>query len=674
MGTPNANAAEAHDQADEITDELEKGTPLLDGQFTIESFLNAGGFGITYLARDSLDRTVVVKECFPSTLCRRKNQSVQPRSRANLKDLRTVIERFALEARSLAKVSHPNIVAVHQVFEDNDTAYMAMDFVRGRDLLEIISSDEEGLSPAQVRMILEKLLGAIGHVHSNDMLHRDISPDNILIRDDGEPVLIDFGAAKEQVTDPKKPLSALRVVKEGYSPQEFYIAGSEQNPSCDLYSLAASFYHIITGSPPPDSQKRLAAIAVDDDDPYVPCTTLNTGYDDAFCSAIDKAMSVMARDRIQSAEEWLELIAEEEVVEEQPAAVPVLDDADKIEPRRPTVILDAKADRPGRPPSQTSMMPLIVGTTALVAMVGAGFYFMGGNVSSDPSPTAQITGSSRAPTATEETVSEAAPQVEAIAPVVESPAPTEAQTPATKGVAALPTEIDRVAPAQPAETTTPGAAPEAGAGLQVVARETPATTVTQELTLTEAPVAAPQLIGVLQDRTLDLPFTINSNNPNIIGSVAEDAPFWMVPGLRIVSVNGTPITSLEDMGALVGSTAQDGKLSLNLNVATSSNEIVERQLTLGYKTETTLENGLAFETRLLGGEWVTRITGVPNANSEVETGDVLVASLGPERVIEDANSLGTLLSEQIVEGKSALSVAVNRDGQMWVKTVSLPTK
>ena len=108
-------------------------------------------------------------------------------------------------------------------------------------------------------------------------------------------------------------------------------------------------------------------------------------------------------------------------------------------------------------------------------------------------------------------------------------------------------------------------------------------------------------------------------------------------------------------------------------MATSSNEIVERQLTLGYKTETTLENGLAFETRLLGGEWVTRIMGVPNANSEVETGDVLVASLGPERVIEDANSLGTLLSEQIVEGKSALSVAVNRDGQMWVKTVSLPT-
>ena len=124
-------------------EELPPGTPLLLGQYVIEKFLNSGGFGITYLAKDSLDRTVVIKECFPTAFCGRKNGLVGSRNRAHIQLYKTIVSQFIEEARKLARLSHPNIVGVHQVFEDNNTAYMALDFVEGPDLLEVIESDQK---------------------------------------------------------------------------------------------------------------------------------------------------------------------------------------------------------------------------------------------------------------------------------------------------------------------------------------------------------------------------------------------------------------------------------------------------------------------------------------------------------------------------------------------------
>ena len=133
-------------------------------------------------------------------------------------------------------------------------------------------------------------------------MHRDVSPDNIIINEQGEPILIDFGAARESTNERvTRMLSALRVVKDGYSPQEFYIAGSDQSPSCDLYSLAASFYHIITREIPPDSQLRLSASAAGDDDPYVSLGEKTNAYSKKFVTGLDKAMSSLPRDRMQSA-------------------------------------------------------------------------------------------------------------------------------------------------------------------------------------------------------------------------------------------------------------------------------------------------------------------------------------------------------------------------------------
>ncbi|MCY4335990.1 MAG: serine/threonine-protein kinase [Litoreibacter sp.] len=302
------NAQERQIDDESFVDELAPGTKLLHGQFTIEKFLNSGGFGITYLARDSLDRKVVIKECFPSSFCHRSRAIVQPRSRAHTAELKSVVDLFVQEARSLSKLEHPNIVGVHQVFEDNSTAYMVLDFVEGRDLLDTLEEGNHNLTAPQIKGILKDVLGAVGYIHSQDILHRDISPDNILIDADLRPVLIDFGAAREEATKKSRVLSALRVVKDGYSPQEFYVQGSAQTPSSDLYALGATFYHLIEGEVPPNSQARLAAIAAGEEDTYQPLVDRVKGYDKKFLSAIDKSLGILPKDRLQSAQEWLDMM------------------------------------------------------------------------------------------------------------------------------------------------------------------------------------------------------------------------------------------------------------------------------------------------------------------------------------------------------------------------------
>lgn len=290
------------------TEELKPGTTLLQGQYVIKRFLNSGGFGMTYLAHDSLDRKVVIKECFPASMCSRADTVVRARSRAHQKEFRSIVQLFVQEARRLARLKHPNIVGVHQVFEDNDTAYMALDYIDGLDLLDMVDGEKEPFGAEELRRILMKILDAIAFIHGQNILHRDISPDNILLDKTGNPILIDFGAAREKATKSSRVLSAMLTVKDGYSPQEFYIAGTPQGPASDIYALAATFYHLMTGEPPPNSQTRLAAIAAKRDDPYRPIASRAKNFDRGFLAAIDKALSVFAKDRLQSASEWLDEI------------------------------------------------------------------------------------------------------------------------------------------------------------------------------------------------------------------------------------------------------------------------------------------------------------------------------------------------------------------------------
>lgn len=285
-------------------DELPPGTVLLHGQYVIESYLVRGGFGITYLARDSLDRIVVIKECFPAAICCRVGGNVQARSQRQADQFASVLRHFIREARRLSRLHHPDIVGVHQVFEERDTAYMALDHVNGSDLLTILEDTPGRLTPTLVGSLLGATLGAISYIHDQGILHRDISPDNILLDRTDSPTLIDFGAAREQATRENRALSALLTVKDGYSPQEFYLSDEPQRPSSDLYSLGATFYHVLTGEAPPHSQQRLSAVAAQREDPYLPLEGRIPGYDPRFLATIDRALAIFPDDRFQTAAEW----------------------------------------------------------------------------------------------------------------------------------------------------------------------------------------------------------------------------------------------------------------------------------------------------------------------------------------------------------------------------------
>jgi serine/threonine protein kinase len=359
----------------EFGDELLPGTTLFHGTYKITRFINSGGFGITYLATDSLNRDVVIKECFSSTFCRRSQTRVRARSSGTRDHMGKIVKSFLNEAQSLAKLKHPNIVGVHQVFEDNDTAYMAMDYIRGHDLLEIIEENRAELTPDLIVRVTGKLISAVGYIHDNQLLHCDISPDNIFVTPAGEPILIDFGAARRTAAGAVEKYSGLSVVKDGYSPHELYTAGGNSGRWSDIYALAASLYHAIAGVAPPNCQTRLAAMAEKRPDPCKPLAGTVVGYPKGFLETIDRAMAVMPAARFQTAGDWTKALpqvenrADRKVVlvrrvvpspAEVVAKVPALAEVQPVAATKPVVAAPAPQPplRPRRPTTRVAAVDL----------------------------------------------------------------------------------------------------------------------------------------------------------------------------------------------------------------------------------------------------------------------------------------------------------------------------
>lgn len=145
-----------------------------------------------------------------------------------------------------------------------------MDFVDGMDLLTMLEIEPERMADELIESLLRETLSALKYLHGTGMLHRDISPDNLLVDKSNKLTMIDFGAASEEKARKTRALSHMMAVKDGYSPHEFYYTDGDQRPSSDIYSVGATFYHLITGSAPPDCQKRVAALTSDMPDPYRP--------------------------------------------------------------------------------------------------------------------------------------------------------------------------------------------------------------------------------------------------------------------------------------------------------------------------------------------------------------------------------------------------------------------
>jgi serine/threonine protein kinase len=318
----------------DLDDVLLPGTLLCKGKYHIQSFLSAGGFGITYLARDSQGRDLILKECFVPDFCRRSQGRVVPRSEAHKSNLKRAVASFLDEAQTISTLSHANIVRAHEAFEENDTAYVVLDFIKGHDLQEIIDDKKTSLSPAQLVGMAQRLISALSHVHGRGLLHCDVSPDNFCVASNGEPILIDFGSARRHIDGVGQPHAGFSMVKDGYSPPEFYTPNAACGPYSDVYSLGATLYHAVTGVVPIDGQTRLTAMIDGKPDPLMPVRGRITGYPSAFLASIDRAMSVRAGVRFASAKDWLRALAQP-APEAPPKALDVLVLREVLRPANP---------------------------------------------------------------------------------------------------------------------------------------------------------------------------------------------------------------------------------------------------------------------------------------------------------------------------------------------------
>jgi len=298
--------------------ELPSGTKLLRGQYVIERPLSQGGFGITYLARDSLKRRVVIKECFPQDLCTRAALRVCPKTEQFSKRFETVLDQFKHEAYRLAALEHPNIVRVHQVFEENGTAFLGMDFVNGEDLCTIVEETPERLDSATLLQVVSEALDAVQYTHEQGILHRDLAPDNFIIDARNRVTLIDFGSSLEIENQDQSASSKLLAVKDGYSPFEFYNQAAEHNVVSDIYALGATFHYLVTGYTPPDAEIRRQSIEAGNPDPFEPLRGVDWDLDQGFLNLINQALNVYPQDRITSAAQWLGHLSATPVAHAQP--------------------------------------------------------------------------------------------------------------------------------------------------------------------------------------------------------------------------------------------------------------------------------------------------------------------------------------------------------------------
>ncbi|MGE0485609.1 MAG: protein kinase [Gammaproteobacteria bacterium] len=275
--------------------------------YRIDKVLGQGGFGITYLAFDTnLDQPVAIKEYLPMELAVRDgDHSVYPASRAHDKRYRWGLDRFLTEARTLARFKHPAIVRVLSVFEANNTAYMVMEYQDGLSLQAVL--DRRGTLPQQelVALVLP-LLDGLETMHAQGFIHRDIKPANIYINHNGQPVLLDFGSARQALGEETRTLTS--VVSPGYAPfEQYYSKSDRQGPWTDIYGLGATLYRCISGLQPMAAIDRSEAILKAERDVFVSATELGSGsYSREFLAAVDRALEFNEKKRPQSVAEWRE--------------------------------------------------------------------------------------------------------------------------------------------------------------------------------------------------------------------------------------------------------------------------------------------------------------------------------------------------------------------------------
>lgn len=280
---------------------LKPGT-VLNQKYTINGVLGEGGFGITYLAWDNnMQIRIAIKEFYPASLVARDTSSenqtqVYTITQSHSGEFHQGLERFVREASTLAQFFNlPGIVSVKDFFYENGTAYIVMEYIEGITLKEYLKQRGGVLSVEETLALMKPVIESLAVIHRHKLLHRDISPDNLMITGDHQVKLIDFGSAR--YFDSQSDKSMTVVLKHGYAPVEQYSSNGNQGTWTDIYSLCATMYRMLTGHIPDESINRIRS------DTLPPIKSVQKKLPGNVAQAIDQGLSVMAENRQQTMEE-----------------------------------------------------------------------------------------------------------------------------------------------------------------------------------------------------------------------------------------------------------------------------------------------------------------------------------------------------------------------------------
>ncbi|MEL6578572.1 MAG: serine/threonine-protein kinase [Cyanobacteria bacterium J06621_12] len=279
---------------------LSPGACLADGEYRIEQPLGQGGFGITYRGIDTrLNRAVAVKEFFPEG-CWREGSTVVSAGRWNSDTYSNAKQKFLLEGQTLGQFNHPGIVQVFYYFEENNTAYMVMEYLKGKTLAEFLQQRQGKLSEAKALEHITKVGEALEILHRAQFLHRDIKPENIMLADDGRVVLIDFGAARDFAASSTARHTTM--LTPGYAPLEQYGRALKYGAFTDIYALGSTLYYLLTGEAPVSAIERAAGVELKSVKQIAPQISVHVS------KAIAQAMAMDITQRIQSVQEFFDLL------------------------------------------------------------------------------------------------------------------------------------------------------------------------------------------------------------------------------------------------------------------------------------------------------------------------------------------------------------------------------
>ena len=274
---------------------------ILAGKYLIGNAIGEGGFGITYIGMDlNLEVKVAIKEYYPQGAavrdCRTNDSTVWSYSKSTQVFFEEGREKFINEAKTIAKFRNvPEIVGVIDFFRENQTAYIVMEYLDGQTLKQYLKAKGGKIQADELLRMMKPLIASLGKLHAQGLIHRDISPDNIMIMKDGSIKILDFGGARDFVSQNGKSMSVL--VKHGYAPEEQYRSRGDQGPWTDVYALCATMYRCITGKIPPEALDRLY------EDELKPISSFNVACPKYVEQAITKGLSVRKDGRYQSMEE-----------------------------------------------------------------------------------------------------------------------------------------------------------------------------------------------------------------------------------------------------------------------------------------------------------------------------------------------------------------------------------